>query len=70
MGSLEEELKNSKYSSWQLIKDIWSFLKPYKWRFFIASLIRLAGDLAALYPAFALASIVTFLTQYKQGNSL
>lgn len=58
------------YSSWQLLKDIFVLLKPYKGRFFVASLIRITGDLAWLYPAFALASIVTFLTQYQQGDAL
>ncbi len=59
-----------KYSSWQLIKDVARFLKPYKWRFIVASIIRLAGDLAWLYPAFAFASIINFFTHYKPGQSL
>ena len=58
------------YSSVQLVKDIAEMLKPYKWRFIIASLVRLTGDLANLYPVFALASIVTFFAGYKQGDSL
>ena len=28
------------YSNWQLIRDIGSYLKPYRWRFFFASLLR------------------------------
>ena len=59
-----------KYSSGQLIKDILKLLKPYQARFWLASLIRLLGDLAWLYPAFAFASIVTFLTNYKKGDAL
>lgn len=66
----ETDLKNVKYSSLQLIKDIFELLKPYKWRFIVASLIRMAGDLANLYPVVALASVVTFLTTYKIGDSL
>ncbi|MBI2631363.1 ABC transporter ATP-binding protein [Candidatus Nomurabacteria bacterium] len=58
------------YSSVQLIKDIWELLKPYKWRFFLASIIRLVGDLANLYTPFALALIIDFITTYKAGNSL
>ncbi|MDO8592940.1 MAG: ABC transporter ATP-binding protein [bacterium] len=58
------------YPSWQLIKDILRLLKPYRVRFWLASLIRLLGDLAWLYPAFAFAEIVTFLTHYKPGDSL
>lgn len=58
------------YSSFQLVKDILKLLKPYKWRFFFASLLRLLGDLAWLYPAYALAFIITFLTEYKAGDPL
>lgn len=58
------------YTSWQLVRDIAAFIKPYRWRFFYASLGRLAGDIAWLYPALALSSIVTFLTTYEQGQSL
>ena len=58
------------YSSWELLQDIWKELKPYRARFFLATMIRAAGDLAWLYPAFAFASIITFLTHYKQGDSL
>lgn len=66
----EADLKNVKYSSLQLIKDIFELLKPYKWRFIVASLIRMTGDLANLYPVVAFASVVTFLTTYKIGDSL
>jgi ABC-type multidrug transport system fused ATPase/permease subunit len=59
-----------KYSSLELVRDIWELLKPYKWRFFLASLIRLLGDLANLVPVFLFASLVTFLTNYKSGMSL
>jgi ABC-type multidrug transport system fused ATPase/permease subunit len=58
------------YSSLQLIKDIWELIKPYKRAFISASFIRLVGDLANLFPVFALASVVTFLTNYKSGDSI
>ncbi len=64
------DLKNEKYSSLKLIRDILELLKPYRWRFVGASLIRLSGDLVNLFPVFALASVVTFLTRYKSGDSL
>jgi ATP-binding cassette, subfamily B, heavy metal transporter len=64
----EKEVSN--YSSWQLIKDILTFLKPYRGRFFAASVIRLLGDLAWLFPVYALSQIVTFLTHYKPGADL
>lgn len=58
------------YPSGQLVKDIFVLLKPYRWRFIVASVLRLAGDLAWLYPAYALAAVVSFLTQYQVGQSL
>ena len=65
-----EDLKNEKYSLFELLKDTLKLLKPYKWRFLLASLIRVAGDLANLYPVFALASVITFLSHYKSGESI
>lgn len=64
------KIEDNQYSSFQLIKDIFVLLKPYKRRFWIASFIRLLGDLAWLYPVFALAQIVTILTKYQPGDSL
>jgi ATP-binding cassette, subfamily B, heavy metal transporter len=58
------------YTSTELIKDIVKLLRPYRKSFVLASLIRLIGDIAWLYPVFALASIVTFLTRYQAGDSL
>ncbi|MDP9249666.1 MAG: ABC transporter ATP-binding protein/permease [bacterium] len=58
------------YSSLQMVKDLWELVRPYKWRFWLASLIRLLGDLANLVPVFALASIVTFLSNYEFGSPL
>ncbi|MFA6106328.1 MAG: ABC transporter ATP-binding protein [Patescibacteria group bacterium] len=59
-----------KYSTWQLLKDIGGYLKPYRWKFTAASFLRLISDLAGLYPAYALAAIVTFLSGYSRGGSL
>jgi len=58
------------YSTWQLLKDLHELLKPYRVRFWLASFIRLIGDLAWLYPAFAFAAVVSFFTYYKPGDSL
>ncbi len=67
-ANLKKEI--TKYTSWQLVKDIFELLRPYRGRFWFASLIRMLGDLAWLYPAFAFASIVTFLMRYQPGQSL
>lgn len=56
------------YSSWQLVKDVARFIAPYKWRFSVATIARLTGDIVWLYPPLALASIVTFLASYEPGE--
>lgn len=65
-----EQKKLLQYSNWQLLKDIGGYLHPYRWRFVIASLLRLTSDVAALYPAYALASVVTFFSKFSRGDSL
>ncbi|MEK7649003.1 MAG: ABC transporter ATP-binding protein [Patescibacteria group bacterium] len=51
-----------------LLKDVWKWIRPYRVRFIIASTLRLASDIASLYPPLALAFIITFLSQYKPGQ--
>ena len=58
------------YTTGELLRDVVGFIAPYKWRFTLATLARLAGDLAWLYPALALSSIVTFLSTYEPGQNL
>ncbi len=58
------------YSSWSLIKDIGKFLKPYRWRFLVASLLRLVSDISNLYIAYGFALIITFFSKYSAGQSL
>lgn len=52
------------------LRDVWRFLRPYRWRFVLVTFFRVAGDLAWLYPAFAFASVVTFLNRYHAGTDL
>ncbi len=58
------------YSNIALARDIWRFLRPHKWRFFFVTSTRLVGDIARLYPAIALAKIISFLSAYQTGQSL
>ena len=58
------------YSNIALARDIWRFLKPYKWRFFFVTLSRLTGDIARLVPALALANIISYISAYHTGQSL
>jgi ATP-binding cassette, subfamily B, heavy metal transporter len=56
------------YSTRNLISDIGKYLKPYRWRFAAASLLRLSSDLVSLYNTYALALIVTFFSSFKPGD--
>ncbi len=58
------------YSSWQLVRDILYFVRPYRGHFWFATFIRVIRDLASLYPAFAFAMIVDYLTKYEAGQPL
>lgn len=58
------------YGNIQLIKDLYRFVKPYRLHYIFATVIRLAGDLMWLYPAYALAQIITFLSHYSVGQPL
>lgn len=58
------------YTTRALIKDLARFLRPYRGRFVIATLARLIGDIAWLYPAYALATIITFVSSYRSGAPL
>ncbi|MBI4023004.1 ABC transporter ATP-binding protein [Candidatus Berkelbacteria bacterium] len=61
--------KTIDYSNRELLLDIWRWLKPYRWQYLWASLLRLSTDVIWLYPSYALGSIVTFLGSYQPGDS-
>jgi ABC-type multidrug transport system fused ATPase/permease subunit len=61
--------ENITYGSRELIGDIWSFIKPYKRKFFWGSITRITSDIVWLFPAWALAEIVTFASNYHNGQS-
>jgi len=58
------------YSNKIFFKTLWHFIKPYKWRFSLATLSRLVSDIVWLYPTYAIAEIVNFLTKYTEGADL
>lgn len=68
--SKSDSAAQKEYPTWSLIKDLSPFLAPYRLRFFLATCFRILGDAAWLYPAFGFASAVTFLSTYKQGDSI
>lgn len=70
-GAIENQLPSPPaYSTIALMRDMWRFLHPYKWRFLFVTCCRLLGDIARLYPTIALAQIVSFLSTYQAGQSL
>jgi ABC-type multidrug transport system fused ATPase/permease subunit len=60
--------KTPSYTTPQLIHDLYGFVKPYRRRFAFATVMRLIGDVAQLYPTYALAQMVTFLSHHKTGE--
>lgn len=61
---------NNIYRTRSLISDIGGFLKPYKTKFIIGSMLRILSDMAWLYPAYGLAMLTNFLSTYHHGDSL
>jgi ABC-type multidrug transport system fused ATPase/permease subunit len=56
------------YSTFALMRDLGARVYPYWDRFLLASLIRVIGDIAWLYPAIAAASIVDELVKGKAAS--
>ncbi len=54
----------------ELVSRLYSYVIPYKWVFFIATIGRVLSEILMLYPAFAYAKIVDFFSVYKPGQSL
>ena len=65
-----EEIAVPHYSWWRLIKDVIHLVEPYKGRFWFATLLRLSTELVWLYPSYALAKIVTLLSNSPIRESL
>ena len=57
------------YKNSELLKDIWSFIRPYKTKFFLGTLARSTSDLVWLFPPWAIAEIITFASHYQDGMS-
>jgi ABC-type multidrug transport system fused ATPase/permease subunit len=63
-----EKLLN--YSTYNLVRDLKPYLRPYAGRIIFSTTLRIIGDVLRLYPAYALAETVNFLTRYTSGQSL
>lgn len=58
------------YKLTQLIGDMWHFIRPYRMKFWLATLLRFTADLVWLYPAWALGQMTTFFAAYQLGDPL
>jgi len=58
------------YSTFHLLKDLASFIRPYWKRFSIGTLIRLISDIVWLYPPIALGQIINFASTYQKGDPI
>ncbi|MBP9686362.1 MAG: ABC transporter ATP-binding protein [Candidatus Doudnabacteria bacterium] len=63
-----EELDTT-YTASELIQDVWRFLAPRHGRFFIATGFLISRELAALFPPFAFAKIITLLSVSDRASN-
>ncbi len=66
--SAEKSLRvksNDTYPFSKILREIWRTTQPHWAGFFVGSILRVIGDIAWLYPAYALARIVSLLS--KEG---
>lgn len=59
-----------KYTYANLFGYFKKYLKPYSGSFALGSFLRLISAICGLYPAYAVAEIITFVTKYHHGDSL
>ncbi len=62
-------MQKEEYNSRMFLRDLVTFVRPYRGVFLFATISRFFSDIASLYPAYALASVVTFLSTWKPGQS-
>lgn len=57
------------YSYISLIKDIFRYIRPYRWKFLFGSLLRISGDLMYLYATYLLAVLIAETGKHMIGES-
>jgi ATP-binding cassette, subfamily B, heavy metal transporter len=62
-------MENQSYPFSQFLKDIIGLIKPYRKKFWAGVLFRLSSDIAHLFPPFAVARIVSILTENPNPDS-
>lgn len=63
-------MQKGEYNSRVFLRDLAMFVRPYRGVFLFATVSRFCSDIASLYPAYALASVVTFLSTWKPGENV
>ena len=58
------------YSYRDFFRFVWARIYPHRRKFWIATLLRATGDIAWLYPAYAVAAIVTVLSAPRTGATV
>lgn len=61
--------KRIDYTSIELIKEIWSYILPYRTKFIWGTIARIISDIVWLFPPWALSEIITFAANYQPGNN-
>jgi len=61
--------KGKQYPVKYIIHDIWNSYTGKKFNLILGSLLRLLSDISSLYPAYALATLVTYLTKGSESIS-
>ncbi len=58
------------YSTMNIVRDVWKYVRPYKGQFWLATAAEVVGDIVFLYPTYGLAVIISFFTTYSAGADL
>lgn len=60
-------MNDENYTNRRLIADIWEYIRPYRWKFLIGSLVRASGDLVKMIVPLLISDVINFLTAYQTG---
>jgi ABC-type multidrug transport system fused ATPase/permease subunit len=61
--------KTATYSTRELFRDMARFVRPYRGQFLIGTIFRLTSDIVNLFPAYALARVVSYFTEHGASGS-
>jgi ABC-type multidrug transport system fused ATPase/permease subunit len=67
-SAARDKADRAAYPLRDLARDCWEFLAPYKGELAFASVMRLLGDLAQLWPWYAISQGVTALSRWHPGD--